>query len=277
MKAGPVEHRRCLNNHMSSRATTAICLLSVAVLFAVFWVVGQLDVLQLSHEWAEGILKIVVWVVPSVLVAFFMWQRSVGGALADLGLHSNPLTGYALGVAAAVPTLIAWPIVGARPLYASAIVGSVLLGPLAEEVLFRGLLFRQLYRRGGQRPLRAMTVSALLFGFAHLANVDFETVRLAAPQTMTPVMGQVGLTALGGLLFAWVAYRWDSLWPAIGLHTFMNLSWEVFGVNGSVVHGAVRLPADAATTTRLASVAIALYLTWRLTRRQRAVRPLDPS
>jgi len=91
---------------------------------------------------------------------------------------------------------------------------------------------------------------------------------------MTPVIGQVGLTALGGLLFAWVAYRWDSLWPAIGLHTFMNLSWEVFGVNGptGAARGALGLPADAATTTRLASVAIAIYLTWRLTRRRRTGR-----
>jgi membrane protease YdiL (CAAX protease family) len=264
---------------MSPRAAAALCLLSVAGLFAVFWIVGQLDVFVLSQEWAEGVLKIVVWVVPSVLIVLFAWGQSPGGALLELGLLSNPVAGYAFGFAAALPTLVAWPIVGARPVFASAIVGSVLLGPLAEEVLFRGLLFRQLYRRGGQRPLRAMTVSALAFGFAHLANVDFENVRLAVPQTMTPVMGQVGLTALGGLLFAWVAYRWDSLWPAIGLHTFMNLSWEFFGVNGptGAVHGVVRLPADAATTTRLASVAIAVYLTWRLTRRQRtrwlAVRP----
>jgi membrane protease YdiL (CAAX protease family) len=270
---------------MSPRATTAICLLSVAVLFAVFWIVGQFDVFQLSQEWVEGILKVLVWVVPSVLVTFFMWGRSAGGALEELGLRSNPVTGYAFGLAAAVPTLIAWPAVGARPLFASAIVGSVLLGPLAEEVLFRGLLFRQLYRRGGQRPLRAMTVSALAFGFAHLANVDFasvrfafQNVRFAASQTMTPVIGQVGLTALGGLLFAWVAYRWDSLWPAIGLHTFMNLSWEVFGVNGptGAARGALGLPADAATTTRLASVAIAVYLTWRLTRRRRTGRVADP-
>jgi len=270
---------------MSPRATSAICLLSAAVLFAVFWIAGQLDVFQLSQEWAEGVLKVVVWVVPSLLVAFFLWsRRSAGGALEELGLRSNPVTGYAFGFATAVPTFIAWPMVGARPLLASAIIGSVLLGPLAEEVLFRGLLFRQLYRRGGQRPLRAMTVSALAFGFAHLANVDFQSVRFdfqsvrfAASQTMTPVIGQVGLAALGGLLFAWVAYRWDSLWPAIGLHTFMNLSWEVFGVNGpsGAAHGALRLPADAATTTRLASVVIAVYLTWRLTRRQRTGRPSD--
>ena len=262
---------------MSSRAAAWICLLSVAVLFAVFWMVGQLDVRVLAPEWAEGVLKIAVWVVPSVLVVLLAWAPSPGGALAELGLLSNPLTGYAFGFAAAVPTLIAWPIVGARPLFASAIVGSVLLGPLAEEVLFRGLLFRQLYRRGGLRPLRAMTISALAFGCAHLANVDFENVRLAVPQTMTPAMGQVGLTALGGLLFAWVAYRWDSLWPAIGLHTFMNLSWEVFGVNGPMgaTHGALGLPADAATMTRLASVAIAVYLTWRLTRRQRSIRTPD--
>jgi membrane protease YdiL (CAAX protease family) len=262
---------------MSSRAAAAICLLSVAVLFTVFWIVGQLDVLQLSAEWAEGVLKVVVWVVPSALIVFFVWGHSAGGALEELGLRSNPLIGYAFGLAAAVPTLIAWPLVGARPLFASAIVGSVLLGPLAEEVLFRGLLFRQLYRRGGLRPLRAMTVSALAFGFAHLANVDFESVRLAVPQTITPAMGQVGLTALGGLLFAWVAYRWDSLWPAIGLHTFMNLSWEVFGVNGptGAAHGALHLPADAATTTRLATVAIAVYLTWRLTRRKRTGQVAD--
>jgi membrane protease YdiL (CAAX protease family) len=245
----------------SGRAT-ALSIGSVGVLYAAFRVAGLIDVPSFAADWSEGLLKVLLWAIPSVIIVRLAYRRSLGGALAELGLGESPARGYLFGMTAALPVLVGLPFEGPLHIKLSAVVGTVLLGPFTEEVLFRGLLFRQLYRRAGRRPLRAMTISALAFGAAHLSNVD-----LVGWTSVVPAAGEVGMTALGGLLFAWVAYRWDSLWPAVGLHTFMNLSWEFFGVNGGTtqMQPVGHLSGSAlANAARIASVGLAIYLTLRI-------------
>ena len=73
---------------------------------------------------------------------------------------------------------------------------------------------------------------------------------------------------LGGLLLAWIVYRWDSLWPAVGVHSALNLSWQLTQNSSDVT-------LFAATMMRLASITIAIYVTWRVTRgKRRAVGKL---
>ena len=38
---------------------------------------------------------------------------------------------------------------------------------------------------------------------------------------------EFAVTMLGGLLLAWIVYRCDSLWPAVGVHSALNLSWQL--------------------------------------------------
>jgi membrane protease YdiL (CAAX protease family) len=134
-----------------------------------------------------------------------------------------------------------------RPLSETQFLAEVLIGPFAEEVLFRGLLFRQLYRRARRSPLRAMVVSALVFGFAHLASLDLGMSSLR----LEGVWVLVGEATIGGLLFAWLTYRWNSLWPAIGVHACLNLSWDLTQTGVQ----------DLVTLTRVAGVAIAVGAT----------------
>jgi membrane protease YdiL (CAAX protease family) len=97
-----------------------------------------------------------------------------------------------------------------------------------------------------------MVVSALVFGGAHVVNTNWSL----APAGLQAAAAVVGTATLGGLLFAWVAYRWDSIWPAIGLHAGLNLAWDLTqGDSGRAI-----------MTARVASVVIALLITWRMTR-----------
>ena len=238
---------------MTPRRSAAVTIASTAVLYGAFRAVGWLDIRVLQTPWSEGLLKVGVWALPSIAVLCLAWRQSVAKAIEELGLATNPLVGYGFALAASLPMLIG-PSHGFMPtLQTSSIVGTVMLAPITEEVLFRGLLFRQLYRRAGRSLLRAMLVSALAFAFAHFTRADF---RVTSTVTLA---GQIGSTTIVGLVLAWLVYRWDSVWPAVGLHTFLNLSWELYG----------RGQAGGTSRTfflRAASIGLAVLLTLRFTR-----------
>src|ERR1700735_1601355 len=71
-----------------------------------------------------------------------------------------------------------------------------LLGPTVEEILFRGCLFRQLYRRAGWSFWLTIAATAGVFGLAHLGNVAGEGPRV--------IVGEVAITSLGGAFFSWL-------------------------------------------------------------------------
>lgn len=78
----------------------------------------------------------------------------------------------------------------------------VVIAPVTEELLFRGLILRALRTRYGTAP--AIGLSALLFGAFH---VD--------PQALV-------FATLVGLLLGWVAVRTGSTMPSIALHAGFN-------------------------------------------------------
>ena len=216
----------------------------------------------------EGLAKIGLWVGPCMLALALTGPGTANYVFRKLGLTNSPAAGYAFGLFAALPTAVALLFTTPAPLGVTAVVNGVLLGPFAEEVLFRGYLMRQLIR-AGWRPLVAIVASALAFGLAHLGNVN-----LNVAQGFVSGAAVVAMTTGGGLLLGWIVLRWDSLWPAIGLHTFMNLSWQIFGVNDwtAASQVGVRAPESAlANTARAATIVIAIALTLLRSRAQRRV------
>lgn len=84
-----------------------------------------------------------------------------------------------------------------------AFIALVVVAPLAEETIFRGLLLPAFAKRIGF--IAAAVVTSIMFGAVHgQLNVAIVTFIL-------------------GLLLAWVYKRTDSLWPAIMLHSLKNL------------------------------------------------------
>jgi membrane protease YdiL (CAAX protease family) len=78
---------------------------------------------------------------------------------------------------------------------------AVLIGPLVEETLFRGLLFGSLEKH---LQWRTIPVTAVVFGAFHLDLVYFFPVTVL------------------GLLLGWARWKSGSIWLSVILHTFIN-------------------------------------------------------
>lgn len=93
------------------------------------------------------------------------------------------------------------------------VIGTVLLVPVAEELLYRGAVFRGLY---GKSPALAYCVSTALFSFIHvlsfLGTADFFTICLCFVQYIP-----------AGLIFCRCYEKTDSILTPILIHTAVNL------------------------------------------------------
>lgn len=84
----------------------------------------------------------------------------------------------------------------------------VIVGPLIEELLFRGVLLSALMR--SLSAAWSIAISAVLFGVVHLEGLDFKWFALPGL-----ILLAVGL--------AWLRLKSSSLWPAVVAHGVYNL------------------------------------------------------
>jgi membrane protease YdiL (CAAX protease family) len=196
----------------------------VAAAWLAFRVLGQ----DLSPA-AEGLLKLGLWVVPCFVAVWWSTGLNGGALKSALGLAGSVWGGIAFGVLATLPILA---IVAAQAprspgvVYVASfqlariirdwnvVVGNVLTGPYAEEVLFRGFVLFELSTVARWPASRVIAMSGVLFGLAHLGNGGGFL--------------QIPGIALGGAVFAWIALHRRTIWPAIGLHACLNLWWDLF-------------------------------------------------
>lgn len=143
------------------------------------------------------------------------------GWMNDLGLRpgwgwlADPRFALALAAGVVFWIALAW-LDAAPPAYgAAALVSLVLLQPLVEELLFRGLLQGWLAERAwGRRGLAGFT----------LANVAVSLVFTALHFFNHPPLWAAGVL-LPSLLFGYFRDRHDSVLPAIALHVFYNAGY----------------------------------------------------
>ena len=98
---------------------------------------------------------------------------------------------------------------------AFAILGFTLLGPLTEELLFRGAIFELAQRSYPAKTLVPILISTVLFSAYHLQLHGFR---------ITPfVVLQLAFTLPMGFVFATLRAWSGSLWPGLVLHMLTNL------------------------------------------------------
>jgi membrane protease YdiL (CAAX protease family) len=90
--------------------------------------------------------------------------------------------------------------------------GTVFLVPVAEEILYRGLLFRGLYDR---RPILAWICSVAAFSAVHVLGY------VGSASALTLVLCFVQYIP-AGLILAWVYRRSGSIFASILMHAFIN-------------------------------------------------------
>ncbi len=159
------------------------------------------------------------WLLPPLVL-------SMAGASIVLSEADNLLRSV-LPMPAWIVALVEQSLLGGHSLLASWIL-LVVIAPITEELLFRGLILNTLLRR--YSPLVAILFSSLLFALMH----------------MNP--WQLAVAMVIGVLLGWLYVRTRSLWPCILGHAIMNsgpnlvglLPWEIPGyttaLEGQVTH-----------------------------------------
>jgi membrane protease YdiL (CAAX protease family) len=192
------------------------------------------------------------------------WRvASPGAALRTLGLHDDALAGLAWAFVGTLPALLGFAWLGSlRPGTLSwALVMTAVASPIAEEVLYRGFLVRQLYQCARWPFWLAALANALPFALGHLYQV--RDIGAGLPGAA----GILVITGLGAAFAGWLFARWRwNLWPAIGFHAFMNLWAFMFMMGESVVSTPAAIPFMALAAVATAAVTIWRTGGWRIAR-----------
>lgn len=93
------------------------------------------------------------------------------------------------------------------------VLAAVLLAPVTEELMYRGVLLQAVE---GRSRRFVMVVTALVFSFAHVVGLDPQRPLASAAVVLPPIF-------LLGLALAWVTLRAQRLGPAIFVHSGWNL------------------------------------------------------
>lgn len=159
--------------------------------------------------------------------------------------------------------VLLWPLLyGVRPVglgdVTILLLGYALTGVM-EEVLVRGVIFQSLLARGA---LRAVFISALLFGAAHVGRLLF-----GSPLPL--VLFQVMFAVFDGVLYGALRLRLGNLWPLIALHAAGDFAlalgqvpqplWSYLYLGGELL---------------VLAYGLALLLPYRLRRARPALEPL---
>lgn len=220
--------------------------LLVYVVTRAFWWVTSLPWVRHTPLWSEGVIKVVLWVTPCLLALAVMRRGTWQEILDDLGLTRAAWPGVRVAAAATLPMVAIGTTSVEFRLNVDSLLSVVLLGPFAEEVLYRGFLFHQIWRRGRWPVWAAALGSAVIFALAHHKDLDEVLVALGPPMLAT---------VAGGTLFAWLTWRWRSLWPAITLHAAVNFWWDIAGGGWN--------PAVAAGAQSLALLLVVAVTVWQ--------------
>jgi membrane protease YdiL (CAAX protease family) len=244
--------------------------LAAAILLALAWstvsgdVVGWLAQDLPRVPYLRSLLATLTDLAVLLLLAAWAARRTPWSLLGLAGLRKPVAAPLAWAAIVLVPAWVAcalW-IATPPPVRGVDLLWQGLAGPVAEELIYRGLAIGLLTTLCGWRWLPACLVPALLFGLAHLGQG-------ADPAS---IAGIALITAAGGLLFGWLWVRWDgNLWPPVLLHAGMNSLWLVYGLGENAIGG---LPGNV---LRAGIVVAAIGLTLVGTRRATLTPPASPS
>ena len=162
-------------------------------------------------RWLQNGRKL-LWLLP-------MWVLATGNLWGGIGVRYEPIN-----------TLMA--------------VLSFMLVGVAEEIIFRGLLFNGMKRTGSLTA--AVIVSAITFGMGHIVN-------LLTGHATGETLVQIVFAVAWGFLFTFAYLKGGSLLPCIAIHSLIDV-FSVFARDNEVAHWIVII------ATVLTALVYCLYL-----------------
>jgi uncharacterized protein len=184
----------------------------------------------------------------SILGVAMAHRGGLKSAVRELGMTAPVAPALTFAAIASAPMLITFAIgfsINREMTFLSVGVGCF-IAPFAEEVIFRGYLFRQLYQRAKLGFWVSALVPSILFAAGHAYQATH----------FMELIGILAITSLGSVLLCWLYKRWNyNLWVIVAIHSAMNLWWEVFAVDDTALGGWL------ANGARFATIACAIFLT----------------
>ncbi len=191
-------------------------------------------------------------IVSIALCVLAVWLSRRAGSrdvIRELGLSAPILPAFAFALGVSLPMLIGLALTRSLTphLQLLPILFLTVLSPFVEELESRGFGVRQ-FQRGTSWPFWVVVwPSVVLFGWSHVEKGE----------NLLEMAGLFFLTGSGGLLFAWLIYRWQNLWVPVALHICMNLWWELFSVSRTAIGG--WFPFALQSLTILLAILVTLY------------------
>ena len=169
---------------------------------------------------------------------YLLYNYDLIEILAQLGINDGFLKGLLFGLIAASPMLISSALLFklSSNIFSFTTLIIVIIGPLMEELLFRGHLFGQLFKKEKWGFIPATLLAAIFFGIGHLYQGN----------TLASFLGVFLFTFSGSIWNSWLYIEHNNLWIPIWLHIFMNMSWTVFqtdvsGATGNIITNIFRV------------------------------------
>ncbi|MBX3378238.1 MAG: CPBP family intramembrane metalloprotease [Phycisphaeraceae bacterium] len=208
---------------------------------------GEWEAYKAIHRWCanQGVpdwvrnLDSILFGAAAFLGAALIARWSGGSPLARLLLHRGQghwgrmvlIAPLPMVVGGAVLAGLRWTPDTSPATLLPTILSGAIRAPIAEELLFRGLLIGTCSAALGWRGPRFWinaTAAALLFAVMHVPWTS---------NGLADGWATMLLTGAGGVWFAWHLMRWQSLWVPILLHAGMNLGWLLAGAAGGAGGG----------------------------------------
>ncbi len=251
--------------HSTSPTTRPALIISIAWLLALAAVIAarfradwppykalhQWAAVQGLPDWARNLDSLILFAGAAFAGAIIIARPTRTSVTAVLRLRRGRPGWPLMALFALTPMLLGGLILGLKrapadnttQAFLSSFIASTLRAPLAEELLFRGLLIAALAPAFGWRGPRFWinaSAAALLFAVIHIAWTS------AGFADGWPILL---VTAAGGLWYAWLLSRWQTLWLPIALHAGMNLAWLLASATGGAGSGIIENALRAATIT----------------------------
>lgn len=170
-------------------------------------VAALLSLLMLGLAWAFTIVKYgtgwkeLGFVPVSGLRDFGLSAVAIIASLAFTGLYK--ITTEAIGIDALTLPEVPDVFVGKGLGFLGSVMVLAVLGPFAEEVFFRGFIYRTLRKK--YAPFIAILLSSVIFAVLH-----------GEPGLLIPI-------SFTGIALAWLYERTGSIWPPLTAHVTQNL------------------------------------------------------